>query len=112
MPEAVRQLDRVEWVAGQVPLPGLADDAQTAQPTVADLLEAEASRLVALGLSRAVANDCAQAYVRHRRRTRLLRREHGSERGYQQHRYDGTPTCTPCKDAHAQHNESPERRTA
>lgn len=30
--------------------------------------------------------------------------EHGTERGYQQHRYRGTKACDVCRAAHAEHN--------
>lgn len=33
-----------------------------------------------------------------------LPREHGTERGYQQHRHRKEAACTECLDAHAQNN--------
>lgn len=36
-------------------------------------------------------------------------REHGSERGWRQHRTDGTEACEACRAAHSRHNL---RRTA
>lgn len=40
--------------------------------------------------------------------------EHGTERGYQQHRYNGTPYCAACREAHTRHNnpEAKQRRRA
>jgi hypothetical protein len=32
-----------------------------------------------------------------------LPREHGTERGYHQHRYDREAVCDPCRQAHADH---------
>lgn len=31
-------------------------------------------------------------------------REHGTERGWRQHRTDGTEACSDCKAAHSRHN--------
>lgn len=76
---------------------------------------AEVARLLGAGVrSVAVARRCASAvsYQHELAHRALLPREHGSERGYQQHRYDDTPACAPCLDAHAEHNETLERRSA
>lgn len=85
-------------------------------------LRAEVARLLAAGVrDEATAWLCAAAHLRlqrERAEARLRRvdggppwprpREHDSERGYQQHRYDQTPACDPCRAAHALEH----RRTA
>lgn len=71
----------------------------------------EANRLLAAGVqSEEIAWMCAGAFIRHQDAARPWPRprEHGSERGYQQHRYDDTPACAPCRAAHAHEH----RRTA
>lgn len=87
---------------------------------------AEVVRLLAVGVrDPAIAALCASslAYQRESRppprrrraiapapRRRYLPREHGSERGYQQHYTDRTDACLPCRVAHSRHNY--QRRTA
>jgi hypothetical protein len=65
----------------------------------------EYDRLIALEVSPRVAVVLAHRldHVREYqgRRTRYPR-EHGSVRGYQQHRHLGLPPCEPCLDAHAE----------
>ena len=67
---------------------------------------AEYERLVGLDVSPVVADVLAGHLDRTRAyggRRILHEREHGTPRGYQQHRHLGLPACDPCLDAHAEH---------
>lgn len=88
----VRELERVEWVEGQVPLPGLPADV-------------ERDRLVAAGVSPAIAAVLAAGPPPAPPVDRSLAREHGSERGYRQHQAHDENTCKPCRTAHARYND-------
>lgn len=71
----------------------------------------EYERLIALEVSPRAANVLAHRIDHLReyrgRRTRYPR-EHGSVRGYDQHRHLGLPACGACLDAHAEH-QNPDR---
>lgn len=67
---------------------------------------AEYLRLVRSGVTTTVAATVVLEHHRRRRVTGPVRlpREHGTERGYHQHRADGTERCAPCVAAHTRHN--------
>ncbi|TFV83131.1 hypothetical protein [Blastococcus sp. CT_GayMR16] len=94
---------------------------RTPTPPHASLSRAEAQevvRLFAAGVQDpSIALLCASALcVQREQRRELTRRrhyrprEHGSDRGYYQHRYDGTPPCRSCRIAHGR--EARDRRSA
>ncbi|TKJ24345.1 hypothetical protein [Blastococcus sp. CCUG 61487] len=101
MPSVPRgdELERIEWVEGQVPLP----DMPHGQLAAGDA--SELGRLTALGVNRAAAAVLAAGPGPRPKKTRELPREHGSERGYRQHIDRGETTCPPCRAAHAAYND-------
>lgn len=74
-------------------------------------VQEEFRRLVSVGVARRIAATLVyeQLASRHRQAGALggrprTAREHGSERGFRQHRTDLTPACGPCLSAHTAHN--------
>jgi hypothetical protein len=68
---------------------------------------AEYLRLVRSGVPTTVAATVVLEQHRRTRRTGgrpRAPREHGTERGYWQHRADHAPACPPCRAAHTAHN--------
>lgn len=67
---------------------------------------AEYLRLVRAGVHYPVAASLVleQLARRPRRSGHRLPREHGTERGWRQHRHDGTTACRRCAAAHSRHN--------
>ena len=67
---------------------------------------AEYLRLIRAGVNAPVAAVLVHEQVRRRPTGGPARvaREHGSERGWRQHRTDGTSSCPDCRAAHVQHN--------